>query len=202
MLKHCKVVMLPTNEKAGIGCIYKRTVEDLFDDGLPANKIGDLIVNQNPLVNKTNDKFEAQHLYITVAESPKIGDWGLASKESQPFRVEVQDLKIIESFDGYQAIKFTTIIASTDPTLNLPSPSKAFIEKFCEKNGIEEVGVEYEMNVLCDSYILSIRNDNTIITKPFQKTFTRLEMMYHLSKLEVSGLSAEEYIEKYLLTID
>jgi len=44
----------------------------------------------------------------------------------------------LKSDTGYREI-----IATTDPELNLPQPSKAFIEKYCEVGGIDEVDVEY-----------------------------------------------------------
>jgi len=42
----------------------------------------------------------------------------------------------LKSDTGYREI-----IATTDPELNLPQPSKAFIEKYCEVGGIDEVDV-------------------------------------------------------------
>ena len=41
------------------------------------------------------------------------------------------------------------IITTTDPILNLPSPSQSFVKKYCEKGGINKAMVEYDL--YCDT---------------------------------------------------
>jgi len=76
------------------------------------------------------------------------------------------------------------IIASTDPSLNLPRPSDSFIKKYCELGGFDNVMVEYEQ-VYEDQleggvfvprsagYRLKVAPDNTISIKGVKNMWNR-----------------------------
>ena len=73
--KKAKIVMLPTNQKAGLGSIYKRIKDDEIGSINEFDKIGNLYINKNPNVQKSNSNFEAQHLYIISDDEIKEGDY-------------------------------------------------------------------------------------------------------------------------------
>jgi len=147
MLKQHTVVMLPTNEKAVIGeyAIMKNSAPGM-DTYLSCG------ILHSEGFNMQCDK---QHLYI-IDESASIeeGDYGydgqkiFLSKELYNDYTQGEFLdgsgSFIRSFiQGDNDRIYHKIIASTDPSLSLPSPSTAFIEKYCELGGIDEVMVEY-----------------------------------------------------------
>lgn len=152
MLKNCKLIMLPTNEKAQIGdfIIVKYNNNTLITPGKIECGIkkyeGDGVADQ-------------QHLYILSDDEIKVGDWLLtASEHQEPFKVE-NDLhadNIRVTNKHVVATPFRKIIASTNPSLNLPSPSQAFIEKYCEVGGIDEVLVQYEVTPISDYATLKL----------------------------------------------
>lgn len=90
-------------------------------------------------------------------------DWVLATYGgvTQQFLYILSDEEITEKFEGfciddkgfirhgmsdlYTLSLSKKIIASTDESLGLPRPSDSFIKKYCEKGGIDEVMVEYEL---------------------------------------------------------
>jgi len=131
--KKCKVVMLPTNEKAKFGNLV---LAPLFQKLL--------------IFEHQNCTEVSQHLYILSDEEIKEGDWvyNEISKEIYQFKENRVDYE-------------KKIIATTDKSLTreifglgetamcpLPQPSTSFIEKFVEEynkgNVITEVMVEYE----------------------------------------------------------
>ena len=199
MLKQCKVVMLPTNQKAKEGMIYLKP------------KIG--IFNEIASENHNNGVYDCkpQHLYIISDDEIKEGDWCINTggniKDSFPFRVtkEVMNNKFIKK-----------IIATTDSSLEinsnfdynhllpnkndfrfyLPQPSEQFIQKYIEEynrgNIITDVLVEYEL-ISNEEYFLNTINpdddvpyfderlkinhkDNTITIKKIKDSYSREEV--------------------------
>ena len=107
--KNAKVVMLPTNQKAGLGSIYKRIKDDEIGSINEFDKIGNLYINKNPNVQKSNSNFEAQHLYIISDDEIKI--FGSASEAARElFNDESKGKQIRQSVKRnskvYQQIKF------------------------------------------------------------------------------------------------
>ena len=129
---------------------------------LPTDK-ADASIWMNTLGNIEYDPIrraqeKGQHLYFTTDDEIKEGDWclmfwdgGEVASEPQQYLPENGHVlnrnlrKIIATTDsefvnqqytkeelGYEPIKY-----------GLPQPSKAFIEKYCEEGGIDEVDVEY-----------------------------------------------------------
>lgn len=153
-------------------------------------------------------KFEAQYLYILSDEEIQVGDWFISCSIShpEPIRVEsdihAQDVMYARKKQNL----FLKIIATTDTKLNvsvwddfnktiskgmedgklpkpdsggLPRPSKAFIKKYAELGGIDEVMVEYGFDKGVDLYEeqminLKVSKDNTITIKAIENN-TQLE---------------------------
>lgn len=106
-----------------------------------------------------------------------------------PFNVKACPSKL---FSNYKKI-----IASTNPSLNLPQPSQSFITKYIEEynkgNVITEVMVEYEVNSkdiikfgARGEHVKINSKDNTITIKKIKDSWTREEVIklikeYHAS---------------------
>lgn len=148
--KKRKVVMLPTEKASKIFTYY-------------INGELRLIFNPEPIVAKTG---KAQHLYFLSDEEIKEGDivmykerfldgtiktqeeyksagWNLilsVSKNDLPYVSRAQQGRNAKvGISGCYKV-----IASTDQTLGIPSPSDSFIKEYCESGGISEVLIEYE----------------------------------------------------------
>ena len=203
MLKQCKVVMLPTNQKAKEGMIYLKP------------KIG--IFNEIASENHNNGVYDCkpQHLYIISDDEIKEGDWCINTggniKDSFPFRVtkEVMNNKFIKK-----------IIATTDSSLEinsnfdynhllpnkndfrfyLPQPSEQFIQKYIEEynrgNIITDVLVEYGKEYVDekDAYgynKLKINpKNNTITIKKAKDSWTREEVIELCRQAFIDGTYA------------
>lgn len=140
--KRCKVVMLPTNEKA------------------PILKSDNGIVHSGHFYVTNLCKDESyQNLYITSDDKIKEGDWLLPSQKDMFDRVipyqyingngGINDKKIIATTDTSLILYNESDFIKNSPTvILLPQPSQAFIEKYVEEynkgNIITDVLVEYE----------------------------------------------------------
>lgn len=172
MKKKCKVVMLPTNEKAirkgQIGFVKENTWI-----GTCSNvELDNVAVNRGDVV--------PQHLYILSDEKIKVGDWYLVELfdiNGVSTGLHVEQCKSItdDLWVNFNSVTTTRhinncrkIIATTDKSLSvllephideygdmrynkfqgLPEPSPEFVEVFIREynkgNVIEEVMVEYE----------------------------------------------------------
>ena len=171
--KKCKVLLLPTNEKAVIGFLTQKGKER-----------GHLVHFDRPMPNILDS--ENQHLYFLSDEEIKEGDWFLSNlneilkctKREDKFvcyeKLTVPGVsKVAQPFSIHINLKPKKIIATTDKSLVnsncciakegltkmnegcrdrnrclIPQPSQSFIEKFVEEynkgNVITEVLVEYE----------------------------------------------------------
>lgn len=162
MFKKCKVVMLPANEKAKIGDIVKviEDIPDMMGDYLFDRDELFIVSRLNKSINSSQEGFETQHLYILSDDEIENGNYILSfykeDKRIKPFINEViinednqiyciKDIKLSKQY--YDTYK---IIATTDPKLNLPKPSKAFIKKYCDKGGIDEIKVRYKVEPISD----------------------------------------------------
>ena len=122
MKQKAKIIMLPTD---------KSTLIHHKSDGrilTPLNYPKDV-----------SKKYQPFHLYITTDDEIKEGDCYLWTKN------DGTDGVVLRATTDGGSIKFNSkkIIATTDPELNLPQPSKEFIEEYCKVGGIDEVDVEY-----------------------------------------------------------
>ena len=179
--KRTKVVMLPTNEKAGL---------KLGQNGL--------------LVNNTlgyDSHFTNQHLYFLCDDEIKEGDWWVDLLEKRIFKVTEEDV-IVTKADGLPHNEFKKIIATTNTSLLIggpksknwvylpfPQPFEGFIQKFIESyddgNPITEVDVEYDSNLdqigsEDDEYFEKLKvnpKDNTITIKKVKDIWSREEVV-------------------------
>lgn len=131
---------------------------------------------------------EAQHLYFCVNEEMVEGDYVYSELTNPPTPAHCVQKNFILDIDGKdmlyadaQSCMNYKIIASTDEILNLPRPSKAFIQKYCENGPIDKVNVEYEENCM-GVYLPKRAKDNTITIHPIKYQFTREEVTILISK--------------------
>jgi hypothetical protein len=123
--RECMVMLLPT-EKAEIGTIMKSIkLSSLHDDDID-KPIGSLVLNKNYSVTKSNDYWQAQHLYILSSDEIKKGDWYI--DDTSTVRKAVTDDK--DYWD--RRPNYFKIISTTDSSLGLPQPSPQFIQKYVE----------------------------------------------------------------------
>mgnify|MGYP003328080622 CR=1 FL=1 len=195
MLKKCKVVMLPTNEKAELS--YYGQIALLENGRLHK------AVHKSPL-------YKLQHLYILSNDEIKEGDWcimldSLGNVFSNPQQYTDPKTQHLNK-------RLRKIIATTDESLKLnkplfaeknkepewlilPQPSQSFIEKYVEEynkdNVIIDVMVEYELNEelaivqiqegidrVPTAYILKINpKNNTIIIKKVKDSWNKEEII-------------------------
>ncbi len=214
MFKKCKVVMLPTNEKANAlwwsgHKLYVKGPED-------------------------PSRGELNHLYFLSDEEIKEGDWVYCLREGFEPVLKQKVNPIGVNNDKM----FKKIIATTDTSLgnpysgdkdaeksslyelySLPQPSQSFIEKFVEEynkgNVITEVMVEYE-EILGDEGIIAFAlgqtdkrlkvnpKDNTITIRKVKDSWNREEMLNLLESawnggaLYGSSKSNSHYFDKLI----
>lgn len=173
MLKKCKIVMLPTNEKV----INTKEYQLLLSASLFwTSKIeieryteGWFFLNNSSAPNSCTitipnvELFKHQHLYIISDDEIKEGDWFI-NDLNQIKKCTSRDTEGYIDFEGGFNTKPSSckkIIATTDSSLwrpshkyasdviLLPQPSQQFIEKFIEEynrgNVITDVLIEYEL---------------------------------------------------------
>ena len=180
------VVMLPTRDKSILSKAYLANPTYLR-------------YNKNGFEYDSYHNNDNQHLYITLDEKPKEGEWqhNLA-------------LNIIEKCSKFHnGLLCKKIIATTDSKLTckhsiglhevlLPQPSQSFIEAFVKANGVgfDEVLVEVTPSGVCYDMCnceedclmmqkLSInQNHNTITIHPIKpQVYSREDVMLHLYNL-------------------
>ena len=141
--RKAKVVMLPTNEKAGT--IWKTTNGQLI---------------HTHVSGEYKEKYTPQHLYITSDDEIKEGDWCIDSngsiyqhKKGKSFTHYFQGKKIIATTDSSLRVsKFShysqdLMKVAVYKDYILPQPSQQFIEKYIEEYNkgqqITDILVEY-----------------------------------------------------------
>lgn len=171
--KTCKVVMLPNSGNAKLGDIFKRISTDILM--LDGESIGDLLININPSVTVSNEKFEAQHLYILSDDKIKMGDWVINNFDYDNPVLFIADLDFFNV--GIEANK---VIASTNSSLGLPMIPEWFIKEYVAKQGkIDEVEVVCYMNYISNELI--IIGGEIFIKKP-KTTWTKEEVIQLIIK--------------------
>ena len=138
--KGLKIVMLSTNDKVGIGCIFKKIKSSPFPLSEEVS-VGGIVLNENPIVVESNEYFEAKYLYLLSDEEIKEGDIYL--DDCNDIRKAVTSVK--EYWSNRSSYK--KIIASTDPSLNLPQFPSSFLEEYVKRYNSKkslEVEVKYE----------------------------------------------------------
>jgi len=223
MDKKCKVVMLPTNEKAKIqriNSLYIQGTDKLFPPNVPDMKeLGFVNPNKN------------QHLYIISDDEIKECDWFINNNGVWQHNGKIEPnggaRKVVASTDSN--LKFKRLVdcdssvGNVIHTISMPSPSQSFIDKYISEynkgNKLEEVLVEYD-EVYRDAtkdrwgYDLVLKvnpKDNTITIKRTKDSWTRdevislmefaLEVGFDLSKdplPRLTDISGKGYLAKWI----
>lgn len=149
MLKKCRVVMLPTNEKAS----FNHSQLCFDTEGFYKDK---LVKIHQPNLNRV----KPQHLYVLSDDEIKEGDWIYHNLDDQPIMVTNEPQ--FADKDALIRYGYRKIIATTNPSLkvktfyeiegdqllSLPSTSESFIDEYITKYNkgkiISDVMVEYE----------------------------------------------------------
>ena len=187
MLKKCKIVMLPTNQKTKYLMVYSDVEKTK----------GKLILN-----GLKNDEYkEYQNIYIISDNKIKEGDYCYSYKMNKIVKSTCDVSREANKNIGF----WEKVIATTDKTLSqtnrteIPQPSKQFIEKYIEEynksNIITDVLVEYESDFnscFCTKDICNGNNcpkklninpkDNTITIKKVKEVYTKEELCQVLEK--------------------
>lgn len=162
--KNCKVVILPTEKASNIF-----TTND-FIEGTSNLRLG---YSVKPVVENLLHQLHPQYLYILSDEEIKSVDYCYNTK-----RKTIESGRFMKSTSEYIFCK--KIIASTDKFLELPEPSKSFIEVFVKaynddgKFPITEVMVEYDENGYID--ILKVDENNTITIRKIKSEYDRQDI--------------------------
>ena len=127
--------MLPTNGK-DISMLSKRVKDGMLQSA-----------NGTEGVANCNTMWQPQHLYFTTDEEIKEGNWFINTNFQKIYQANSENSKNIIEFGPHPEIR--KIIATTDPELELPQPSQAFIKAYCEQGGFDEVDVEYVEMITC-----------------------------------------------------
>ena len=149
MLKKCKIVMLPTNQKTKYLMVYSDVEKTK----------GKLILN-----GLKNDEYkEYQNIYIISDNKIKEGDYCYSYKMNKIVKSTCDVSREANKNIGF----WEKVIATTDKTLSqtnrteIPQPSQQFIQKYIEEynrgNIITDVLVEYEL-ISNEEYFLNTIN--------------------------------------------
>ena len=206
--KKAKVVMLPTNEAKGdfskeriYPCLLKYSW--MFDK----EGKGKLIFTDSNIRTPT----QLQHLYIISDNKIKVFNWVYNNKENIVEQITSITQLIFVLEENKENQTFKKVIATTNVSLDLPQPSKQFIEKYIEEynkgNVITDVLIEYEL-ISNEEYFGNTVNpdndvpyfdeklkinpkDNTITIKKVKDSWNRGEVIILLKK--VLAESKEQY---------
>ena len=173
--RQCQVVLRPTNEKAIIGGNKYYATKAGCGELKLRSSMSESFINsfwKNPWTN--------YNLHITSDEEINEGDWILDTRTG---RIAQNINTCIKKFND--AIK--KIISSTNPSLGLPQPSTAFIEKYISEynknNIIEKVMVEYDGDYdeyyggyYADTVKPKVSKDNTITISKVKDSWSREEI--------------------------
>lgn len=178
-LKRAEVHKLPTKDETNI---IKSGFNTLFY-GPPMNV-------------KSSDTY--QHLYITTDEEIKEGDWMLNIIEDTIYQKNIYPhhnmwRKIVATTDKSLVICKEHDDSVPYPKMRnvyLPQPSQAFIKKYCEVGGIDEVLVEYEniydyelKPTLPTGVKPKVDSNNTITIHPIKDSWSNNELKEELELL-------------------
>lgn len=177
--------MLPTNQKADHKCVIFFNKDSLI-----------LPLTGAEARRMQASGYQTNHLYILSEDEIKEGDWfvkirGFNGKPSlyKEKKAAFLNSEWLNSSDVNDCFK---VIASTDQSLELPEPSKAFIEKYVDLYNkgqqIEEVNVEYELvghstTLGIENWEPKVSSDNTITIRKIKDSYTRDEVVELFDKL-------------------
>jgi len=185
MTKTCNVIILPTDGKSDI--YFNYLVLSLSLHGNIAQNDGDKV---------------PQHLYITSDEEIKERDWYWNNTRESVVQCKYSRVEL--------SSKDVKIIATTDPSLNLPQIPQSFISLYIEEYNagrkIEKIWVEYHHDYIgkcipdeegchCYNNSLKINPDNTISIEPIKDSWTREEVV-ELIKQSLNVIIASHHMHR------
>ena len=183
--KKGKVVMLPTNEPSKIGNLatyQKRSLAKVIKEGI--NPIGSTVQFWNLYIISDDEIKKGDYIYCTITNAIEI------AKYNHDYLIRDWK-KVIATTDTSLKIDNPNYDIGRLAYINLPQPSKQFIEKYIEEynkgNIITDVLVEYEY-LLDDRAVLPYWNlkvntkDNTITIKKLKETYNKEELCQILEK--------------------
>lgn len=193
--RYSKIVMLPTDKKANTGELFKR---------LDCNKLSKSAIEEN--------FHNSQHLYFLSTDKICEGDWIYSNHKNIDFPEEIFQL-IGENWTSYKEFEIISnvrkIIASTDPSLNLPKPSdsflQAYIDAYNKSEKIEECLVEYIEGDNCQKYdgtweewgdSLKVTKEEITIRK-VKESWSREEVVKLCQKCWLKQTNADNMLEEF-----
>ena len=207
MKKKCKVVALATNDNKNFALV-KRDF--------------DWVVHEKD--GSTDVKtwgHEMYHLYIISDDEIKVGDWYFSTEPYQSIEQATTKrlVKICNEETGKSIFK---VIASTDPSLNLPAIPDWFIKEYAEKQ-TSEVMVDF-LEMLCngkiedgvcikcgvedkqkfDNFCWELSGEKQLKLYPVKKTWTRDEIEFVLSHIypEYNKTSGYDWVKQVMAKFD
>jgi len=189
---------------------------------------GNILYNYREPVKAQKPHYTNQYLYITTDEKVKDGDWyystfphnrGVNQRKGN-WRTCFNERKIIATTDTKLGVTDLRV-SPVHNFIDLPKPSKSFIEAFCKAGGIKKAMVEYNLidglNYSLhtpDIKELKVNSHNEITIHPIKDNWTREEVTELLGRYgsyvagevmasdfscsESFSMTEEEWIEKNL----
>jgi len=175
--KEVKVIMLPTQDKSTLYMLNAKKT---------------LHMGEFDYCDDSNNERTNQHLYITIDEEIKEGDWFIANQgvrlcvginkdDTQYPYMTMQDGEQINHSRHWKGKLISTTDIGlinnglrSDTKILMSQTPKSFIEEYCEQGGIDKAYVEYEEKIIpmssvgsmgyTESYeeVLVVNEDNTI----------------------------------------
>ena len=126
------ITMIPTeavdNVKGDICQLYQFMTDEWVEDGLYISPCH----FRNQEVGNTNTKVICQHIYFSIDEVPREGDWYIDGGQVYKAIFIHGHLNI----PNEPSKDYGKIVLSTDKSLGLPSPPEDFLHYYCDEGGI------------------------------------------------------------------
>lgn len=159
MKKRCKIVDLPTknNSKSNIFCYNKSPftsrkrygyINEIKENVIPfGEKETTTLIDCSPSFQVEETDGYYIHLYLVSDDEIKEGDYVYCKSDVlDDFIDKVETLEELSIARGEQYVcKSKKVIATTDPSLNIPLIPEQFVKDYCDSNGIGEVMVDYDI---------------------------------------------------------
>ena len=202
----CAVVMLPTEKATWPNCIWLGRISKQLRL--------DTSYNYQPHTKKPiDDSMLPQHLYITSDEPIVEGEYAYDICYNRIVKVkEIKNsfvsLDVINGLTHSNISNLRKIIATTDTSLRLPSPSPEFISVYItaynKGEQIKDIMVEYEDYLNEDlalsgsftNYRLKIDNSNCITIRKVKDSWTREEVIWFIRQSFYNALNKSEELNK------
>ena len=133
-----KVIMLPTKNKS---LLHTHSELSTGCEGMGSFQTLKLTDSKTKFEDPDWDGNIPQHLYFTTNDEIKEGDYFINTKQNIIYKHDVINYNVSKDY-------LKKVVATTDKSLGLPQPSQAFVEKYVELGGIEEVDIELKSSDL------------------------------------------------------